>query len=75
MGKLFDRLQKQLKTEHKKDAEDCLIIYEKLKEMSDGRVWESQWTPLVGVTFKPYPSSERIYKPTSIGQIFLKGLQ
>ena len=32
MGKLMDRLQRQLKTEHKKDAEDCIKLYEYLKE-------------------------------------------
>ena len=36
MGKLYDRLQKQLKSEEfKKDAEDCLTIYEKLKELKN----------------------------------------
>ncbi|MGK2864674.1 MAG: hypothetical protein ACSLE0_22280 [Chitinophagaceae bacterium] len=39
MGKLMIRLQKQLKTEYKKDAEDCIEIYNKLKEINDGHVW------------------------------------
>lgn len=43
MGKLHDRLQKQLKSEFKKDAEDCLKIYEKLKELNNGSVWDSDW--------------------------------
>lgn len=77
MGKLYDRLQKQLKSEeYKKDAEDCLKIYEKLKEMSDGRVWDSQWNPLTTVKFVgTYPNSERIYKPSSMGYTFLKGIE
>lgn len=75
MGKLKDSLDKQLKTEHKKDAEDCLKIYEYLKKTT-GHIWESNWTPLVSVRFEgTYPNSKRIYKPTSIGYIFLKGLQ
>lgn len=77
MGKLYDRLQKQLKSEeYKKDAEDCLKIYDKLKEMSDGRVWESDWNPLTKVTFEgTYPNSVRIYKPSPMGYTFLKGIE
>lgn len=74
MGKLYDRLQKQLTTEYKNDAEDCLVIYEKIKELNDGHVWDSQWSPLVSVTFKGFPSDERRYKPTPIGYVFLKGI-
>ena len=76
MGKLLDRLEKQLKTENKQDAEDCLKIYNKLKEMDNGRVWESKWTTLVSVKFVgTYPDNERRFKPTSIGYIFLKGIE
>lgn len=77
MGKLYDRLQKQLKSdEYKKDAEDCLKIYEKIKEMNDGRVWESSWNPLTTVKFVgTYPNSERIYKPSQEGYVFLKGIE
>jgi len=74
MGKLMNRLNKQLSTEYKKDAEDCIRIYNKLKEMNDGKVWSSQWSPLSTVIFKGYPSSDRRYKPSSIGHIFLQGL-
>ena len=77
MGKLYDRLQKQLKSEkYKKDAEDCLKIYEKLKEMNNGKVWESSWNPLTDVKFVgTYPNSERIYKPSQEGYVFLKGIE
>jgi len=76
MGKLLIRLEKQLKTEYKQDAEDCLVIYNKLKEMSGGHVWESSWNPLVSVQFiGGYPAYERRYKPTAIGYTFLKGIQ
>jgi len=74
MGKLYDNLQKQLKTEYKKDAEDCLIIYNKLKEIYNGSVWNSNWSPLVHTVFKGFPSDERRFKPTKIGKIFLNGL-
>lgn len=77
MGKLYDRLQKQLKIEeYKQDAEDCLKIYEKLKEMNNGSVWESSWNPLTTVKFVgTYPNSERIYKPSQEGYVFLKGIE
>lgn len=77
MGKLYDRLQKQLKSEeYKKDAEDCIKIYEKLKEMNNGSVWESSWNPLTTIKFVgTYPNSERIYKPSKEGYVFLKGIE
>ena len=34
MSKTLKYLEKQLKTEHKQDAEDCLLIYNKLKEIN-----------------------------------------
>lgn len=74
MGKVLTHLEKQLKTEYKQDAEDCLIIYNKLKEMYNGSVWSSNWTPLVDTIFKGFPSDDRRFKPTAIGRIFLKGL-
>ena len=75
MGKLHDRLTAQLKTEYKEDAELCLKIYNKLKDISDGHVWESQWNPLVTVKFiGEYPYTRRYY-PTHIGRIFLRGIE
>jgi hypothetical protein len=75
MGKLMDRLQKQLETEHKQDAEDCIKIYNHLKETNDGTIWESQWNPITEVTFKGFPSDVRYYKLNSIGKLILKGLE
>ena len=75
MGKLYDRLQKQLKTEYKQDAEDCLVIYKELKDLSDGHVWDDQWRLFVNTIFKGFPFDERRFKPTSIGYIFLKGIK
>jgi hypothetical protein len=74
MSKLYDRLQKQLKTEYKQDAKDCLLIYNKLKEMYNGHVWSSNWTPLVNTIFEGFPSDKRRFTPSAIGKIFLKGL-
>lgn len=76
MGKLYDRLQKQLKIEeYKQDAEDCLKIYEKLKEMNNGSVWNLQWQQLVDTHFKGFPSDDRRYKPSKMGYVFLKGIE
>lgn len=71
-------LLNQLKSEDsklKKDAEDCLKIYEKLKEISNGSVWSSNWNQLIQCKFKGFLSDERIYYPTKIGYIFLKGIE
>ena len=76
MGKLYNNLQKQLKIEeHKKDAEDCLKIYKKLIEISEGHVWDSEWRILVNVKFKGFPYDDRTYKPSKIGYVFLRGIK
>lgn len=76
MGKLLDRLGAQLKTDLSQDAKDCLIIYNKLKEIHNGHVWQSDWSPLVSTRFEgSYPNSRRIFKPTNVGYIFLKGIE
>jgi hypothetical protein len=75
MGKLYERLHKQLETEFKQDAENCLKIYDKLKEIDNGRVWESKWRALVDTIYKGFPSDKRRFKPTNIGYIFLKGIE
>ena len=75
MGKLHDSLQKQLKTEYKQDAEDCIKIYNKLSEMNNGHIWDSQWKPLVDKIFKDFSSDEKKFKPTNMGYIFLKGIE
>ena len=74
MSKTLKYLEKQLKTEHKQDAEDCLLIYNKLKEIHNGHVWNNNWTQLVRTIFKGFPSDDRRFQPTAIGHIFLKGL-
>lgn len=78
MGKLYDRLQKQLKSEeYKKDAEDCLKIYEKLKELNNGSVWDSDWrqlTTIGGWIGDKYPKT-MVYKPSKLGYELLKGIE
>ena len=77
MGKLTERLQKQLlNPNHKKDAEDCILVYNWLKETNrEGRVWSSSWSPLVDVNFKGFPSDERTYKLNRIGRTLLEGIK
>ena len=54
MGKLMNHLKRQLKEpEHKKDAQECIKIYNWLKDNDkDGCVWSSKWNPLVNVSFE-----------------------
>lgn len=80
MSKLYDALQDQLKTEHKKEAEDCIKIYNVLKAISrekygEEHVRSSDWnvlttTMLVG----SYPNVRKMYKPSPIGKVFLIGI-
>jgi hypothetical protein len=65
---------KTIKTEYKEDAENCLIIYNKLGRNVCWICFGSNWTPLVNTIFKGFPSDERRFKPTEIGKIFLNGL-
>lgn len=77
MGKLYDKLQKQLGTEFKKDAEDCLKIYEKLKEINNGSVWELDWRQLTtvgGWIGEKHPKT-MVYKPSKLGYELLKGIE
>ena len=76
MGKLLDTLSKQIKTEEfKQDAENCLKIYNKIKELNSGKVWAEEWRTLTSVKFiGKMPNSVRVYKPSKIGEIFIKGL-
>ena len=75
MSKLMERLQRQLKTDKKQEAKDCLKLYEYLYERDKGHVWSRTWDCLTEVTFKGFPSDERWYKPNDIGYLVLKGLK
>lgn len=75
---LYNDLQKQLKyPQYKKDAEDCLKIYNKLKELiNDHKILKCQWKILcerLDLNINYYTKYlVTIYKPNSIGHIFLK---
>ena len=73
----MDRLTKQLEMpEHKKDAEDCIKVYNWIKSTDpEGRVWSSRWEPLVEVKFKGFPSDERTYNLNITGLTLLKGIE
>lgn len=76
MSKLLDNLKKQLKDpEHKKAAEDCIRIYNWVKETDpEDRVWSSRWTPLVDVKYSgQYPYTVR-FKPSGMGECLLLGI-
>lgn len=76
MSRIYDYLQKQLKSEeHRKDAEDCLKIYEKLKDISKGCAIHNHWRQLVDTHYGRFGSRERTYKPTKIGRMFLKRIE
>ena len=74
MGKLLTHLKKQLKeTDHKKDAEECIVIYNWLKSTDkDGAVWSSRWSPLVNVSFEGW--NIKRYSLNIIGKTLLKGI-
>lgn len=79
MSRIYDDLQNQLNTEYKKEAEDCIKIYNKVKELSGGSVWSSDWHVLTTIAGF-FPASNDIVpnrmalKPSAIGEIFLKGI-
>ena len=73
----MNNLQRQLKSpDHKKDAEDCIKIYNWIKETDpEGRVWNSRWSPLVSIRWEgPHPTAQAISKPTIMGYTVLKGI-
>lgn len=76
MGKLYNSLQKQLKTVHKQEAKECIKIYNNLKKIR-GSVWNSEWETLTNNigSVGTYPNSFLIYKPSKIGELFLKGVE
>lgn len=76
MSEFKDRLVKQLETDYSKNARDCLKIYEALEELNDGRIPSDQWMVLTNVRhLKSYSGFTRVYLPSKIGYIFLKGLE
>lgn len=78
MGKTYDKLQHQLTiSEFSEYAKDCLLIYEKLKEINNGSVWSSQWdilTTISGWIGDTHPKTMAI-KPTNLGYELLKSIK
>lgn len=72
MGKLLNNLNNQLKTEYKKDAEECIKVYNFLKENSDGKVWSSDWNALTKIRFV---NKIRITQLNFIGLMVLNGIR
>lgn len=53
-------------------TQDCIKIYNKLKEIGEGKVWISCWNALtMPILDKSLPVLG--YQPNSVGKIFLKG--
>ena len=74
---IIEELHTQLKSDDEKvrqDAKDCLTIANKLKELEDGHIWSTQWRVLTTVGWIGKVGYRRWYKPSKIGEIFIKGL-
>lgn len=80
MGNVRDSLQKQLETEYRKEAEDCIKIYNVLKAISrekygEEHVRSSDWNVLTTTMLvRSYPNVRKMYKPSHIGKVFLIGI-
>jgi hypothetical protein len=76
MSELKDRLLKQLETDYSENARECLEIYEALEKLNNGSIPSDQWMVLTNVKhLKSYSGFTRVYIPSKIGYIFLKGLK
>lgn len=75
MGKLLTRLNQQLNIKDcKKDAEECIQVYNWIKDNHKGSVWSSTWRPLVNVEHKGFPSDKRTYSLSIVGKMLLRGI-
>lgn len=76
MSELKDRLLKQLETDYSEDARNCLKIYEAIKELNEGSIPSDQWMVLSRVQhLGTHIDPMRVYSPSKIGYVFLKGLE
>ena len=77
MGKLLNNLKQQLKdSDYKKDAEDCIKLYNWIRENYEGEVWESDWTAIAKAKWiGKYPNFKLIHTPTLIGYTLLKAIE
>lgn len=77
MGKIANELNWQMGVAGlEKQAQQCKAIYDKLKEMDGGHIWERKWSVLMKVCSRSNSDGKvEFYRaPTAIGEIFLKGL-
>lgn len=79
MAQILEELNRQLQNEDKrikKYAEDCLVIAKMLMKLNDGVIYERDWRTLVTSWFDgAYVVGKEYYKPTRIGEIFIKGIK
>lgn len=77
--KTIERLKKQAKNPDNnisQDGKNCLLIYNKLLELNDGHVWQTDFGTLVKCQWINNGNwFERRYKPSKIGEIFINGLK
>ena len=76
MAKLLDEIKKKMSNDKfKDDASKVLKIYNGLKNLDDGHIWSSKWRVLVSTTWRKIGDKcEKVYSPTTVGEIFIKGL-
>ena len=61
---------------NKKDAEDCIKLYNWIRENYEGEVWESDWTAIAKAKWiGKYPNFKLIHTPTLIGYTLLKAIE
>lgn len=71
MKAIKTQLQEQKKGQFKEDAIKCMEIYDALITI-EGKVWERSWQTLVICQWR---ATYYYYRPSKIGEIFLKGLK
>lgn len=88
MGKIIDELEKQKEIpEFKDDALKCIAVYNKIKELNNGKVWQNIWNFLVRTIvsvsgpdisdagYKLVTGYRTTYHLTPIGELVFKGMQ
>lgn len=75
MSNTIKRMEEQLAGVYSEDAQNCIDIYNALKQHTGG-VCSSDFNVLVSCGFIRVGNEyERVYKPTIVGNIFLNGIK
>lgn len=76
MGKILEEIKKQMSHEIlREDANEVLKIYNALIRIDEGHIWSSKWMVLVRTAYRRIDGKMiKFFKPTEIGNIFIKGL-